>query len=112
MDVERVHISPVAPDRGGSGRYGSADERARRDREKRRVLEKEATDRLEISKRGRETYRAQALPPDMDFARKALDRLPASDPERTAQLAARLETGYYLSSAFFEQLVARVAAVR
>ena len=108
MDLDTVHINPVTPDPSASGRYASSDERSPSDREDRPDPEKQADDRLEISDRGRRTYLAHVAPPDMDFARKALDRLPATDGERAMQLAARIESGYYVSRAVIEQVVARM----
>lgn len=109
MDVERVHINPVAPDPSASGRYASAEERSSSEGEERREEEKRQDDRLEISETGRRTFQAHVVPPDIDFARKALDRLPGCDPERLSQLAARIESGYYASPVVVDQLVARMA---
>lgn len=112
MDLDRVHIKPVAPDPSASGRYASPDERTPSEDDQRPDAEKQAKDSLEISDRGRLFHRAHAAPPDMDFARKALDRLPASDAERAIQLAARIEAGYYATHVVVEQVAARMVPSR
>ncbi len=108
MDLDSVHIKPVAPDPGASERYASSDERSPSEREDGPDPQKRTDDRLEISDWARRTYLAHVAPPDMDFARKALDRLPAPDGDRATELAARIDSGYYASSMVMEQIVTRM----
>jgi hypothetical protein len=96
MALEEIHIKPVAPDPNASERYGSFGERPHRERAPREEEEaKRPADRLEISDFAKRYFRLSVASADEDFARKALDRLPALSPERNAQIVARLESGYY-----------------
>lgn len=108
MDFDRVHIAPVSPDPSASQRYGSRDEQAPSDRDAREDAEARIEDRIEISERGRQTYRAHAAPPDIDFARKALSRLSSASADRAEQLHERIASGYYSSPVILEQIVARL----
>lgn len=108
MDVERVHINPVAPDPNASGRYGSLGERSSSGEREHTKEDKPADDRLEISEAARRIFQANVVPPDIDFARKALRRLPDCDGERAAQISDRIESGYYASAGMVDQLAARM----
>ena len=109
MDLDRVHITPVSPDAHASERYTSPEDQTPSKQEERREPEKQKNDRLEISDRGRQTYKAHAVLQEIDFARKALDRMPLNgDAERASQLAARIESGYYTTPGVLEQIAARM----
>lgn len=95
MAVSNIHINPIAPDSNASGRYGSSEERAHRDHHGQPEPQKPPSDRLEISNSARETYRHNSFGPDMDFARKALEKAPPLPETRIAQIIQRIETGYY-----------------
>lgn len=108
MAVSNVHISPVTPDQNASGRYGSPEERARKEQPAPKESHEAETDRLEISTRGRETYRLSRFGPDMDFARKALDKAPPIPESRIAQILHQIESGYYRLPSVFWNVVTRV----
>lgn len=108
MAVSNLHISPISPDQNASGRYGSPDERARKEHHERKGSKEADSDRLEISIGARETYRLSRFGPDMDFARKALDKAPPLEESRLAQIIQRIESGYYQLPSVFWTVVARV----
>lgn len=108
MAVNNVHISPVTPDQLASGRYGSPEERARRERHARQETQDEDSDRLEISSSARETYRLNRFGPDLDFARKALDKTAPIPDSRLTQIMDRIESGYYRLPSVFWKVITRV----
>ncbi len=93
--VSNVYISPINPDPNTTGRYGSHEERAHRERPAPDGSPDDKSDRLEISRDARETYEMRSSGPDMDFARKALDKSPEMPEGRIAQILQRIEHGYY-----------------
>jgi hypothetical protein len=108
MDLNAVHINPVAPDPGASGRYASDGERRRSGGEDRSNRKRLAADSLELSESGRRYGRIHTVSQDVDFARKALDRLSAPDPQRVIQLTDRIASRFYGSSVVREQVAARM----
>lgn len=108
MDVDAVHINPVAPDTGASGRYASDGERRRSGSEDRSPGKRPASDSLELSEGGRRYGRIHAVPQDVAFARRALDSLPAPDPQRIVLLTDRIASHYYDSGAVRKQVAARM----
>lgn len=105
MPVSNIHINPVAPDQNTSGRYGSPEERAQRDAHAHEEPQEAPSDRLEISTGARESYRLNAFGPDMDFARKALDKSPSLPENRLSQIIYRIESGYYQLPGVFWSVV-------
>jgi hypothetical protein len=95
MAVSNVHITPVSPDPNATGRYGPSDERAHRENEAHPEPPDEKSDRLEISSDARESYLMSASGPDMDFARKVLNKSPDLPEKRLTSILQRIESGYY-----------------
>ncbi len=108
MAVSKIHIAPVAPDQNTSGRYGSSDERAQQEPHAHEESQQAPSDRLEISTGARETYRLSSFGPDLDFARKALDKAPPLPESRLAQIIHRIETGYYRIPSVLWNVVTRI----
>ncbi len=106
--MSNLHISPVNPDTNPSGRYGSSGGRARKEQQSREESHDVESDRLEISAGARETYRLSRFGPDMDFARKALDKTPPLPESRLAQIIQQIESGYYRLPSVFWSVVTRV----
>lgn len=108
MAVSKVHITPITPDPNSRERYGSSGDRTHREDEAELESQEEKSDRLEISKGARETYAMHATGPDMDFARKALDRTPDLQENRAGQIMQHIESGYYRLPAVIRKIVARM----
>lgn len=95
MSTSNLHINPIAPDPSASGRYGASEERAHRDHSSHEEAPLPSGDRLEISDDARETFLSHVSGPDLNFARKALEKAPPLPDTRIAQIIDRIETGYY-----------------
>ena len=96
MALDSVHINPVAPDSTAQERYGSPNDRAPRDHNRREDAEhRPRRDRLEISDDARTSFLINGAPPDVEFARRAMERIPSLSRDRLAEILSRIESGYY-----------------
>lgn len=96
MAFDTVNINPVAPDSTAQERYGSNQERAPKDRD--RLPDAEIhprRDRLEISDDARASFLINGAPPDVEFARRAMEHIPSLSRDRLSQILSRIESGYY-----------------
>jgi hypothetical protein len=96
MALETVHINPIAPDPTAHERYGSPHEHAPKEQDRQPDAEYHPRqDRLEISDDARSSFLVNGAPPDVEFARRAMDSIPPMSRDRLSQILSRIESGYY-----------------
>lgn len=106
--MSNVQINPISPDPNARDRYGPSDERAHREQNAGHEAANEKTDRLEISKDARESFLVRSTGPEMEFARKALDKSIGLTENRISQTLERLESGYYRLPMVIRKIVAHL----
>lgn len=112
MPLETAHIAAINTDPNAPGRYGAHRGRAHstgRQDELEQADRLLPEDRLELSKAARDLVRRNRVSPDIDFARKALDRLPPiQSSRRRQQIRERMESGFYSAPGVLGRIARRL----